>query len=175
MAKYTKQISIDGSWVKAADLRTGMKAKIITETIPTPSQFKDKNGNQKNQDLCKVKFEGFNDAFNVALNRATVNALIDAFGDDSVNWQNQVLTVETERVRVGGRAVVALYLVPQGYKKIDDENGYAIIVKATKATAKSEVKDSDIPVIDPETDKVNAELAGQDPDESSVDLSQIPF
>lgn len=170
MAKYQKQVSIDGSWVKAADLRTGMKAKIITETIPTPSQFQDKNGKQKNQDLCKVKFEGFNDAFNVALNRATVNALIDAFGDDSVAWQNQVLTVETERVRVGGRAVVALYLVPQGYKKVDDSNGYAVIVKEGAKTGL--VEDKDIPVIDPEIDKVNVELAGE---EKEVNLAEIPF
>jgi hypothetical protein len=63
------------------------------------------------------------------LNRATINGLVDAFGEDSKLWQKQTLKVETEKMRVAGKAVVALYLIPKGYKKIDDTNGYAMIVK----------------------------------------------
>src|SRR3990167_146952 len=106
-----------------------MRAKIISETNPMPSQFQNKDGTVKNQDVCKVKFEGFNQVFNVALNRATINGLVDSFGEDSKNWMNQVLAVETEKMRVAGRAVVALYLIPDGFKRIDDQNGYAMIVR----------------------------------------------
>ena len=129
MSIYKKQISLGGSWVKSADLKTGMKAKIVSETNPIPSNFQNKDGSVKNQEVCKIKFDGFNDVFNVALNRATINGLVDAFGEDSVNWQNKVLSVETEKMRVSGKAVVALYLIPEGYERIDDSSGYAIIVK----------------------------------------------
>jgi hypothetical protein len=40
-------------------------------------------------------------------------------------------------MRVAGKAVVALYLIPENYERVDDENGYAVIVK--KGTTKEEV------------------------------------
>lgn len=120
---------IDGSWVKAADLKTGMRAKIVSETNPVPSQFQNKDGSVKNQDVCQIKFEGFNEVSKIALNRATINGLIDAFGEDSKDWMNKVLAVETEKMRVAGRAVIAVYLIAEGYHREDDANGYAVIVK----------------------------------------------
>ena|SRR3990167_6000437 len=127
--KYQQQVSVSGSWAKASEIVSGTKAKIVSETKPIPSSFKDKNGNPKNQDVAKVLFQGKNEPVNVSLNRATINGLISAFGDDSVNWQNQVLTVETEKLKVSGKSVMALYLIPAGYRKVDDENGYTTIVK----------------------------------------------
>jgi len=58
-----------------------------------------------------------------------VNGLVDAFGEDSVNWQNKILTAVTENSRIAGKNVTIVYLVPEGYEKIDDANGYAVIVK----------------------------------------------
>ncbi|MGH7249579.1 MAG: hypothetical protein ACREGC_01260, partial [Minisyncoccia bacterium] len=55
--------------------------------------------------------------------------LVEAFGEDSANWQNHVLSMETEKVRVAGKSVTALYLIAEGYERADDANGYAIIVK----------------------------------------------
>lgn len=126
--KYQRQISVTGSWVKAGELKA-TKAKIISETLPQTSSFLNKDGSPKTQDVCKVKFEGDQEAVNVSLNRATVNALVDAFGEDSKDWIGKVLNVETEKMRVAGKAVVALYLIPENYKRIDDENGYATIIK----------------------------------------------
>lgn len=169
MATYKKTNSfVSGAWVKTADLKNGSTAKIVSETNPQPSQFFNKDGSMKLQDVCKVKFEGV-DALNVSLNRATINGLVDAFGEDSLKWQGNPLTVETEKMRVGGRAVTALYLIPAGYQRIDDENGYAVIVKIGAKVA-GEVRDSEIPVID--EDGVNAELAG---DEKETNLADIPF
>ena len=143
--KYQKQVSFSGSWVKANEL-TSAKAKIVSETIPQESQFQDKNGNVKNQDVAKVRFEGTDEPLNVSLNRATINGLIDAYGEDSVNWMNKTLTVETEKMRVAGKAVTALYLIPEGYKRVDDENGYAVIVKQDKEieTIPSEVSPTEV-------------------------------
>ena len=104
--------------------------------------------------------EGLDDVLNVSLNRATINGLVDSFGEDSKDWQNNYLTAETEKVRVAGVARVALYLVPEGYEKQDDENGYAVIVK--KGTNSEIVKDENIPVINPE-------------EEGEVNLKDIPF
>ena len=39
------------------------------------------------QDACKVQFDGYEEPLKVALNRATINALVDAFGRSSKDWQ----------------------------------------------------------------------------------------
>jgi hypothetical protein len=117
-----------------------------------PSQFKNKDGSDKVQDVCKVLFQGDSEPLNVSLNRATINGLVDAFGEESADWQNKTLNVETEKVRVAGKSVTALYLIPEGYVKTDDANGYAVIVKsdqqetiAKPSGAEIQIDDSDIP------------------------------
>jgi len=141
--KYTKQVSVGGDWVKKGDLKSGMKAVIVSETLPVPSQWEDKKGNLKNQDVCKVKFDGFETAYNVALNRATINGLVDAHGEDSKDWMNKPLSVEVEKQRVSGRAVIALYLIPQGFHREDDQDGYAIIVRDEDHRPQSRSEDED--------------------------------
>lgn len=127
--KYQKQSSVFGSWVKREDLKSGTACKIVSETVPQASNFKNKDGSPQTQDVCKVRFDGQDESVNVSLNKPTISALVDAFGDESIEWQNKPLTVETEKMKVAGKSVIALYLIPQGYEKIDDDNGYTIIVK----------------------------------------------
>lgn len=154
MATYQKQVSISGGWVKTAELKSGERAKIVSETVPQPSSFLDKKGNPKTQDVAKVRFESQKEPVNVSLNRATINALVDAFGEDSVAWQGHYLTVETEKMRVAGKAVIALYLIPEGYVRIDDENGYAVIIKKGAAVQ---------------------ENPAQPPNEGEINVEDIPF
>lgn len=53
-----------------------------------------------------------------------------------------MLSCETEKMRVGGRVVTAVYLVPEGYERVDEENGYTVIVKnGTQAGAPEEIPD----------------------------------
>jgi len=130
---------IVGKWVNKKELGNCKKAKIISETLPQPSQFLNKDGSHKDgspktQDVCRVQFEGKGEAVNVGLNAATINGLVDAFGEDSIKWQGHTLAVETEKVRIAGKSEIALYLIPAGYKKTDDDNGYANIVKADTPT-----------------------------------------
>jgi hypothetical protein len=128
--KYQKQQSIGGAWVKGAEVQSGAHCKLMSETQPMQSQFKnEKTGEVKMQDVAKILFSGDTEEKNISLNRATINGLIDAFGDDSALWTGQVLTAETEKVRVAGKAVTAVYLVADGYERVDDENGYTVIVK----------------------------------------------
>jgi hypothetical protein len=135
--KYQKIVLLGGAWVKAAEVKSGTRAKIVSETINQPSSFVNKDGSSKTQDVAKLWIEGVNEPLNVSLNRATINALVDAFGEDSVAWQGRYLTIETEKIRVAGKSKTALYLIPEGYVKIDDENGYAKIVKKEMLTKNS--------------------------------------
>jgi hypothetical protein len=143
MANYKKQSTTTGSWIKASELVGVKTAVIVSETTPQPSQFYNKDGSVKMQDVCKIKFEGKNEAFNISLNRTNLNGLVDAFGEDSVKWQNKPLGVETEKVRVAGKAVTAVYLIPEGYERIDNQDGFAEIRKI----GGSEVKE-DVPMVD---------------------------
>ena len=151
--KYQKASMTTGAWVKGSELMGISRAVIVSETAPQPSQFLNKDGSVKNQDVCKIRFEGKDETFNISLNRATINGLVDAFGEDSVEWQNKQLSVETEKVRVAGVARTAVYLIPEGYEKIDNEEGFAEIrqigVKKEKSNPKK-FKEEEIPVIDEE-------------------------
>lgn len=143
--KYQKQNMVSGNWIKGSDLTGITRAKIVSETTPQPSQFLNKDGSPKTQDVCKVRFEGKNEAYNLSINRATINGLIDAFGEDSKEWVNKVLGVETEKVRVAGAARTVVYLLAEGYEKIDNEQGFAEIRKKGGAPS-----NADIPVIEEE-------------------------
>lgn len=128
MSLYKKNTSVGGKWAKASELGDAKFAKIVSETNPQPSTFLDKNGNAKTQDVAKVSFDGQEEALNVSLNRATINGLVDKFGEDSKAWMGHKLSVFTEKVKVAGKSVFALYLIPDGYKVMDDENGYTVVV-----------------------------------------------
>ena len=142
MAQYTPSSDVRGAWAKGKELKEKKiaRAKILTEAKPQPSSFTDKNGNPKTQDVCKVKFDGLEEELNMSLNKATIGGLIKAFGTDSKDWVGKVLSVETETVRVAGKANIAVYLIPAGYVKVDDEGGYAVIVK--------EGEEDEVPTID---------------------------
>lgn len=155
--KYQKQVSVAGKWVKASEIQSGVRAKLITEATPTPSQFKDEDGEIKMQDVSKIRFENIPEAMNISLNRATMNGLIDAFGDDSKNWINKYLTAHTEKMIVGGRRVTALYLIPEGFEISEDENGYMVIKRKDSLMA-DEKKDERV-----------------DPNEESIRAEDIPF
>lgn len=126
--KYQKIYQVSGAWINTKNL-TATKARIVSETATQPSNFLNKDGSPKTQDVCKVQFQGEKEPVNVALNRATINGLIEAFDEDSNDWIGKVLSVVTEKIRIGGKANTALYLLADGYEKVDDEMGYAIIQK----------------------------------------------
>lgn len=152
--KYQKTTSQSGAWAKGSELEGITKAKIVSETIPQPSQFLDKKGNAKTQDVCKIRFKGKDEVYNISLNRATINGLVDAFGEDSIKWQNKPLRVETEKVRVAGVARVAIYLVAEGYEKVDNDEGFAEIRKIG-SEKKIDQPTDDIPVIEEDEIDVN--------------------
>jgi len=149
MAKYSKQNFVGGEWIKKGEVVSGIKAKLVSETEPQPSNFKNQKGEVQMQDVTKIRLEGGTDALNIALNRATIYGLVDAFGEDSKDWIGKPLTVITERSTFGGKRGFSIYLLAEGYEMKEDENGYLIIVNPNKESVQvvrdDEINTEDIP------------------------------
>ena len=152
--RYQKSNFVGGSWVKGSEVVSGSKVKIVSETEPQPSKFTNKDGSVKMQDVAKVRFQGADEAKNMNLNRATINGLVDAFGEDSKKWIGQVLTAITEKMVVAGKRVTAVYLLADGYELKEDEAGYMIIINPAKETV---------------------QVAPADEPDGDTDISEIPF
>lgn len=140
---YKKNSFIGGAWAKKSELYDkGIKrAKIVSETNPEPSSFKDDKGEVQEQDVCKVQFEGMSESSKVSLNRATINGLVDAFGEDSTKWQGNYLSVEIDKLP--GKKF-PLYLIPEGYERTEDENGYSVIVKIGEKPIQPDPEDIEV-------------------------------
>jgi hypothetical protein len=106
----------------------------VSETNPETSSFKKEDGSPQMQDVCKVQFEGYDEPLKVSLNRATINALVKAFGRSSKDWQGHDLTVEIDKLP--GKKF-PLHLIPEGYKRIEDENGYSVILAEDEAISRT--------------------------------------
>jgi len=119
--EYKKSTRIDGEWVKAAELESGIKGKLVSETKPIEGEY-------GTQDVSKIIFAGETEPKNVRLNKTTLNGLIDAYGTDSNNWVDKSVTAHTEKALVAGKRVTILYLVPEGYE-LGEDGGYVVITK----------------------------------------------
>ena len=121
---YQRKETVAGNWLKAKDLQNGTKAKLLSETTPKESVFE---GKSRMQDVAKIQIQGNESTYNVSLNKTTINGLIEAFGPDSKEWMNKVLTVQTEKTTIAGRRVTVLYLLPEGFELTEDVGGYVVI------------------------------------------------
>ena len=154
MATYKKSSGVAGAWVKAKDITSGVKCKLVSETEPSESQWE---GKTIKNNVAKIRFAGQEgEAMNVNVNKPSINALIDAFGEDSKAWMGHLLTAHTEKMLVGGKRVTALYLIPEGYEIKEDEGGYLVIepigkveppavVARSKAAEAEDINPDDIP------------------------------
>lgn len=127
--KYTKKQGVSGMWVKKDEIENGTKVKIVSETEPKEGEF-------GLQNVSKLRFQGAEDSVNANLNNATINGLIDAFGEDSKDWIGKILTFQKEKMNVGGKRVTAMYLIPEGYELGEDAGGYIVIMPKEKKVEK---------------------------------------
>lgn len=148
---YTKQTGVGGAFVDKKELVNGQKVKLVSECAPVERDYQ---GKVSTQHIAKMKIQGQEEVKNVALNTPTRNGLIDAFGEDSKTWINQVLTVYTEKTTIGGKRVIVLYLLPEGFEVAEDEGGYVVVQRIGS--------------------KTEAKVADTDEDDS-IDPSSIPF
>lgn len=139
-----------GSWLDKKTLKTGDIIKLVSEAIEVPSQ----QGGMQIVAKCRVKGVT-GDATNISINKPTKNALIDAFGDDSVNWVDKLLTVHIEKTMIAGKRGIAAYLVPEGYEVGEDEGGYLVITNPNKKV--TTVKTDDLDTITYPEEEINVE------------------
>lgn len=132
---FQKKTSVQGGWVKAADVVSGTKCKLITEATKQEGEYGE-------QTVAKIRFQGADEALNVRLNNTTIGGLVDAFGPDSNDWIGKVLTAHTEKSMVSGRRVTVLYLLAEGYELREDSNGYLQVMEKLSATPPT---DTDLP------------------------------
>lgn len=139
--EYNKSSAVDGAWVKASEVKSGTTFKITGEVKPVEGEY-------GVQDVGKVVFKGESDEKNLRFNKTSLNAMIDAFGNESKEWVNQVLTAVTEKALVGGKRVTILYAIPEGYELSDGADRVEII--KVDGESRPEVDDDEIPVVDDE-------------------------
>lgn len=133
--QYNKVSGGQGAFLDKKTLVNGQKAKIVSECMPVERDYE---GKPQTQHIAKVQVQG--DASgpkNVSLNNATRNGLIDAYGADSKEWMGHTLTIYTEKSTIGGKRVIILYLLPEGYDVSEDEGGYLVIQKVGKDVKKA--------------------------------------
>jgi hypothetical protein len=118
--KIETSSGIDGSWVDKKSLKNGDLVKLKTEATWKKSG---KEG-MPDQLVAKMRVKGSTEDVNVAINTPTRNALINAYGDDSLNWIDKVLTVQVESGIFAGKRGIMLNLVPEGYVLREDAAGY---------------------------------------------------
>lgn len=140
--KVSKSSGTGGAWLKKDELKNGDILKIVSEATEVEGQ----NGIQL---VAKCRIKGWTgEAFNFAINNASKNALIDAFGDDTTLWMNKELTVETEKGIFAGKRGIALYVIPTGFSVSTDDAGY-VVIKRENSTPQSdnatELDPSDVP------------------------------
>lgn len=158
--KASKDSTVGGKWHDKKALKTGDLAKIKTEATETPNQM---GGTQW---VAKIAIKGVPEALNMAINKPSKNALIDAFGEETNDWINKVLTLHVEKTIVSGKRGVAVYLVPENYVVGEDSGGYVVIRPAVeppaivkKAKGAKEEKENEYP---------SAEDEG-------IDINDVPF
>lgn len=140
--EYSK--SIGGAWLDTKTLAKGSKVKIINETVKQDSQFKDKEGNAKVENVAKVQIEGEANPVNMRLNWTTIYGLIDAFGKESKSWIGQPLTAEKVRALVGDTMRDIIYLVPEGFELGENEES-KLVIKRVGGKVEKEAEPNDYP------------------------------
>ena len=161
--KVQKVIRAQGEYAKKGeDIKDGDLVTILDEGQNVTGDYGDR---------MVFKIETKNGPKNLSFNQKSMNNLIDAFGDDTVTWIGKKVKITMVRAMVSGKFQQIVYLADPSWFMSDDGTFHApngSVVPKTAPRRAGEVKDGDIPII-------NAELAGQDPDEEQVDLKDIPF
>lgn len=135
------KISGEGMFVDKKSLKEGELVKLVNEAHEEEGKF-------GSQIVANIKIKSRDGEPKFAINPPTVNALIEAFGEDSMAWCNKVLTIHIEKVRSAGRKGLSVYLIPENYDFWDDEKGYLVIGKKAEKPqegSRPEINDSDIP------------------------------
>jgi hypothetical protein len=110
----------------------------VSECTKQESRFKNKDGEAKTENVAKVRLQGDQATYNIRLNWTTVFGLVDAFGKESKEWIDKVLTVKTVEALVGDTMRTIVYLIPEGFELAKNEEKKLVIRKVGGAVAGKE-------------------------------------
>ena len=130
--KYSKSEKTGGKWVDKEEIQNGQKVTIVSETRPVASEkfVNERTGAPVIQNICKVQLEGETEPVNMSLTKPTIEALVDVYGEDSIQWQGHPLTVHKSKAPKGW----SVQLVPVGYE-LGYDGDYVVIKKSTSGRA----------------------------------------
>ena len=100
--QYKKKVTVGEFAKKGVDVKNGDLVTIANEGKQIEGQY-----GIQNVFLIKIK-KG--DEKNISVNQTSMNALIDAFGEDSVNWVGKQVKVWIIKQNVSGKFVDVLYV-----------------------------------------------------------------
>jgi len=145
--KVEKRISVQGEWVKVkVDIFNGDLITIANEGEKVKGEF---NGKEVERNVFKVETK--NGIKNITFNQTTMNNLIDAFGEETNEWQGEKVKVWLIKQSVGGKLKDIVYLTAIDW--VEGEDGFCA------PAIKEGTKKDDIPVIE----------------EEDIDVKNIPF
>ena len=145
-----KSSGVGGSWLDKKNVKTGDYAKLKSEAEWVDGQ----NGKQL---IAKIRIKGTQVDVNLAINSPSKDALIDAYGSDSKEWIDKLLTVQVEPGIFAGKRGIMLNLIPEGYVVGEDAAGYIIIRPKVEAP------------------KVVKDVLSAKEIEEGIDVSDLPF
>lgn len=99
-----------------------------------------------------------------SFNQSSINILIDAYGDDSLEWINKEATVLTKKTVIANKKVIVAYFVAEGWS-LDD---YGDLVNGDESS--QELSGEDKEKIKELRDQHNQDVAGD-----SINPDDIPF
>lgn len=102
MSKYQKKVSVGAFAKKKVDIKDG-------DIIHVANEGKSVDGQFGLQDVFLVKLTDGRE-MNVSVNQTSINGLVDAYGEDSVNWIGKPVKVWIVKQNVAGKFLDVLYL-----------------------------------------------------------------
>ena len=113
MAKYAK--TIRGNFIKARNVKSGTRFVFLDEVKPIAGKYRDEVGQLKSQNIATIRLEdGTEGLFRV--NLQSIEGLLDAYGDDSLEWVGKSLTLHVEKAMIGNKRFSVGYVIPEGYQ-----------------------------------------------------------
>ena len=137
---YKKRVSSGPFFKKGVDIKDGDLVEIANEG-------KQQEGEFGTQNIFLVKLSDEREG-NISLNQTSLNNLIDAYGENAVNWIGKQAKIWLIRQNVAGKFLQVLYVSSPDAEFTDD--GFVLLGK----------KDENIPVVE----------EGED-----IDVKDIPF
>ena len=118
MTKYIKRVSVGAFFKKGEDFKEGDTVTIANEGKPIEGKF-------GTQDVFMIKLADGREG-NVSFNTTTINNLIDAYGEEAVNWVGKQVKVTTMRQNVQGK-IINIYYFFSPNTEFDETTGQFVI------------------------------------------------